>query len=325
MEANVVENLKSKEEKERKSFKAKSKSTWEKFKSQKQLQIMAILGAVWMFIFCYVPMYGIIIAFKDFNIVRPISEAPWVGLKHFIDFLSDDRLSLVLQNTIGISLLKLLICFPLPIIFALLLNELTSTKFKRFVQTVSYLPHFLSWVILGGIMVTWLSDVGIVNNILMGLGIIKEPISYMAEPTYFWGIAVGSDLWKEMGWSAIIYLAAISGVDPELYEVARIDGASRFSRMWNITLPCIKGTIAVLFILAVAGLLNTNFDQVLVLGNAANREASEVLDMYVYNKGIGGARYSYATAIGLVKSVISFVLLWGANKFSKIMTGQGIY
>lgn len=321
----AVDKLTSKDKKQDSSFKIKSKTTWQKFKSQKQLQIMAILGAVWMFIFCYVPMYGIIIAFKDFNIVKPIFEAPWVGLKHFIDFLSDDRLGLVLRNTIGISLLKLLICFPLPILFALLLNELTTPRFKKFVQTVSYLPHFLSWVILGGIMVTWLSDVGVINNLLMGLGIIKEPISYLAEPTYFWGIAVSSDLWKEMGWSAIIYLAAIAGVDPELYEVARIDGAGRFRRMWSITLPAIKGTITVLFVLAVAGLLNTNFDQIMVLGNSVNREASEVLDIYVYNKGIGGARYSYATAIGLVKSVISFILLWGANKFSKVMTGQGIY
>lgn len=304
---------------------SKRQRAWEKFKSQKQLQVMAILGAIWMFIFCYIPMYGIVIAFKDFNIIKPISESPWVGFKHFIDFLSDERLGLVLQNTIGISLLKLLICFPLPILFALLLNEIGSTKYKKFIQTVSYLPHFLSWVILGGIMITWLSDTGIVNNILMTFGLIKEPISFMAEPSYFWGIAVTSDLWKELGWSAIIYLAAIAGVDPELYEVARIDGAGRFRRMWEITLPCIKGTIAVLFILAVAGLLNTNFDQVLVLGNVANREASEVLDMYVYNKGITGARYSYATAVGLVKSVISFVLLWMANTFSKKMTGSGIY
>lgn len=325
MEAKISNKLNPTKKEKTESFKVKHKSTWEKFKSQKQLQIMAILGAIWMFVFCYIPMYGIIIAFKDFNIVKPISEAPWVGLKHFIDFFSDDRLAMVLQNTVAISILKLLICFPLPILFALLLNEITAPKFKKFVQTVSYLPHFLSWVILGGIMITWLSDVGIINNILMGLGIIKEPISYLAEPTYFWGIAVGSDLWKEMGWSAIIYLAAIAGVDPELYEVARIDGAGRWRRMLNITLPAIKGTIAVLFILAVAGLLNSNFDQVMVLGNSANREASEVLDMYVYNKGIGGARYSYATAVGLVKSVISFILLWGANKFSKVMTGQGIY
>lgn len=311
--------------KENNVVKSKRRRTWEKFKSQKQLQLMAILGAIWMFIFCYIPMYGLVIAFKDFNIIKPISESPWVGFKHFIEFLSDERLGLVLQNTIGISLLKLLICFPLPIIFALLLNEIQSTRYKKFIQTVSYLPHFLSWVILGGIMINWLSDTGIINNILMTLGFISEPISYMAEPKYFWGIAVTSDLWKELGWSAIIYLAAMAGVDPELYEVSRIDGAGRFRRMWNITLPCIKGTIAVLFILAVAGLLNTNFDQVMVLGNAANREASEVLDMYVYNKGITGARYSYATAVGLVKSIISFALLWMANAFSKKMTGNGIY
>lgn len=181
-----------------------------KLLSQKYLQVMALLGVAWMIIFNYIPMYGIIIAFKQYVITRPISEAPWVGLEHFKAFFEDEDLPRVIWNTLGISLIKLIVGFPLPILFALFLNELRSIRLKKAVQTISYLPHFLSWVILGGILATWLSDVGVINHILMALHIIDEPISYLAEPKYFWGIVVASDLWKELGWSAIIYLAAIS-------------------------------------------------------------------------------------------------------------------
>jgi putative aldouronate transport system permease protein len=206
-----------------------------KFSAQKELQIMALLGVAWMIIFNYIPMYGVLIAFKKYNILKSIAAAPWVGFEYFRQFFSDDSFWIVMKNTLGISFLKLIIGFPLPIIFALLLNELTSLRFKKWVQTISYLPHFLSWVILGGIMTTWLSDVGIVNDLLLKLSIIKEPITYLGEPRYFWGIAIISDIWKELGWSAIIYLAAIAGVDPAMYEAATIDGAGRFRKMISIT------------------------------------------------------------------------------------------
>jgi putative aldouronate transport system permease protein len=303
----------------------KRKRIIKKLLAQKELQVMALLGVIWMIIFNYIPMYGITIAFKKFNIIKPISAAPWVGLQYFKEFFADESFWLVFKNTIGLSFFKLIITFPLPIIFALLLNELTSIKFKKFVQTVSYLPHFLSWVILGGIMMTWLSDIGIINDILLKLNLIKEPITYLAEPKYFWGIAIISDIWKELGWSAIIYLAAIAGVDPEMYEAATIDGAGRFRKMLNITLPCIKGTIAILFILAVSGLLNSNFDQIMVLGNQLNASSSDVIDVYVYRMGIRSGRYSYATAVGLFKSVIAFILLFSANKVSKKLNGTSLY
>jgi putative aldouronate transport system permease protein len=305
--------------------KEKRKRLLKKVMSQKQLQIMALLGVIWMIIFNYIPMYGITIAFRKFNIVKPISEAPWIGLQYFKEFFADENFWIVMKNTVGLSVLKLIISFPLPIIFALLLNELTSIKFKKIVQTISYLPHFLSWVILGGIMMTWLSDVGIINDVLMKLNLIKEPITYLAEPKYFWSIAIISDIWKELGWSAIIYLAAIAGVDQEMYEAATIDGAGRFRKMINITLPCIKGTIAILFILAVSGLLNSNFDQIMVLGNQLNASSSDVIDVFVYRMGIRSGRYSYATAVGLFKSVIAFILLFTANKVTKKLNGSSLF
>lgn len=292
---------------------------------QRHVQVMALLGVAWMFIFNYIPMYGIIIAFKEYDIIRSISEAPWVGLMHFREFLEDENLVNVVRNTLGISLLKLLIGFPLPIIFALFLNELRSVKFKRAVQTISYLPHFLSWVVLGGILATWLADVGIINNLLLALNLIDEPISYLAEPQYFWGIIISSDIWKELGWSAIIYLAAISSVSPEMYEAATIDGAGRFQKMWYITLPSIKPTISILFILAVSGVLNSNFDQILVLRNSLNDSASNVVDYYVYQTGLLSGRYSYSTAVGLIKSVIALILLLIANQVSKKINNTSLF
>ncbi|OPA75810.1 protein lplB [Paenibacillus selenitireducens] len=296
-----------------------------KFYGQRYLQVMALLGVAWMVIFNYIPMYGIIIAFKDFDIISSISQAPWVGLEHFKAFLEDENLPYVIKNTLGMSLLRLIIGFPLPIIFALFLNEVKSVIFKKSIQTISYLPHFLSWVILGGIMATWLADVGVINKILMGLNLIQEPITYLAEPKYFWTIIVASDIWKELGWSAIIYLAAISSVSPEYYEAATIDGAGRFQKIWNITLPSIKGTISILFILAISGILNSNFDQILVLRNSLNETSSNVIDFYVYQTGLLSARYSYATAVGLIKSVIALILLLGANYVTKKLNNTSLF
>jgi len=296
-----------------------------RLKQQKLLQVMALLGIAWLIIFHYVPMYGIIIAFKDFDIIYSIGESPWAGWEHFKAFFEDESLGYVIKNTFGMSILKLVIGFPLPILFALFLNELRSVRFKKAVQTVSYLPHFLSWVILGGILTTWLADVGIVNKLLLALGFINEPISYLAEPGYFWGIVVSSNIWKELGWSAIIYLAAITGVSPELYEAATIDGAGRFQKMFYITMPMIKGTVTILFILAVSGMLNSNFDQIFILKNQLNESASNVIDTYVYQVGISQGRYSYATAVGLVKSVIAFILLIGANTITKKINNTSLF
>jgi putative aldouronate transport system permease protein len=292
---------------------------------QRYLWLMILPAIVFMVVFNYAPMYGIIIAFKKFNIVKPIMDAPWVGFKYFIEFFEDERFWLVMQNTIGISLLKLAIGFPLPIIFAVMINEVRQRKLQGIIQTLTYLPHFLSWVVLGGIMINWLADVGLVNQILMATGLVKEPVFWLAQPGSFWGLVVGSDLWKELGWSAIIYLAAMAGIDPQLYEAATMDGAGRFARIWHITLPSIAPTVAILFILAVSGVLNSNFDQIFVLKNPLNADSSDVIDIYVYRMGLQSGRFSFATAIGLFKSIIALALLLGANGITKKIRGSALF
>ncbi|WNS41802.1 ABC transporter permease subunit [Paenibacillus sp. MMS20-IR301] len=298
---------------------------WKKLVAQRHLQTMALLGVAWMIIFNYIPIYGLIISFKEYNIVKSIGEAPWVGLKHFRALFEDEDMPNVIKNTLGISLIKLLIGFPLPIIFALFLNEVRSFRYKKAIQTISYLPHFLSWVVLGGILATWLADVGIVNNILLALHLIDKPITYLAEPSYFWTIIITSDIWKELGWSAIIYLAAIAGVSPEMYEAATIDGAGRFQKMRFVTLPAISGTISILFILAVSGVLNSNFDQILVLKNSLNESASSVIDIYIYQTGIVSNRFSYSSAVTLVKAVIALFLLLIANQVTKKINDTSLF
>lgn len=315
--------------------KSLTKNTFlQRFKNERDLQIMAILGVVWMIIFCYIPMYGLLIAFKkNFSITQSLFsieflKSPWAsqfGFHHFIAFVKDSEFVNIMTNTLGISLIKLAICFPMPIAFAILLNELKNQKFKKSVQTISYLPHFLSWVVLGGILTTWLSQDGFFNELLLKIGLIDKGKTYLAYPQYFWSIIVISDLWKELGWNAIIYLAAITGIDPQLYEAAKIDGAGKWSLIKNITLPSIAGTIAILFILNVGGLLNTNFDQVFVLYNPLNAPRSNVVDMYVYNVAMRSMRFSYASAIGLFKSIISIILLFIANHVTKKISDISLF
>lgn len=310
------------------------KSFWVRLREEKYLQVMALLGIAWMLIFNYIPMYGILIAFKkNFFVTTPLFSkkffsTPWAadcGFQHFIAFFKDEEFVNVMVNTLGISILKLIFNFTLPIIFALLLNEVKNMRFKKVIQTITYMPHFLSWVVLGGILTTWLGDGGLFNELLIKFGIIDKSISFLAYPKYFWAITVISDLWKELGWSAIIYLAAISGIDQEMYEAAKVDGASRWKQIWTITLPSIAPTITIMFILAVGGLLNTNFDQILVLNNPLNAPRSNVLDIYVYQTAMRGMRYSYASAIGLFKSVIAFILLFITNKITTKLNDTALF
>jgi putative aldouronate transport system permease protein len=312
----------------------KKKSFLVRLQEEKYLQIMALAGLLWMLIFNYAPMYGILVGFKrNYRITQALFsqdflKSAWAemkGFQHFITFFRDPEFVDIMMNTLGLSLLRLIFGFPAPIIFALLLNEIRIRRLKRVVQTISYLPHFLSWVVLGGILTTWLSETGFFNQILMSMGLLKEGITYLAYPQYFWHIIVISQIWKELGWGAIIYLAAITGIDQELYEAAQIDGAGRLRRMWSITLPCIKGTVTVLFILAVGGLLNSNFDQIFVLWNPLNAPRSTVLDIYVYTVAMRGMRFSYATAIGLFKSVFAFILLFIANNVTKKINDVSLF
>lgn len=301
------------------------KKNMQRWWNQRYLQLMVLPGIIWMLVFNYIPMGGIVIAFKKFKITKSISEAPWVGFKYFIEFFEDSNFSDIIVNTLGISLLKLLIGFPLPIIFALLLNEIRGTRFKKLSQTISYLPHFLSWVVLGGILVSWLAKDGVINDFLMAINIIKEPISFLGGPNYFWGLALISDSWKELGWSAIIYLAAITGVDQQIYEAATVDGANKLQKILYVTIPSITGTIAIMLILQVSGLLNSNFDQIMILKNQINISRSQVIDTYVYQVGMTMGKYSYATAVGLFKSVIALMLLLIANTSSKKLMGRSLY
>ncbi len=310
------------------------KSFWARLHEEKYLQVMALLGIVWMLVFNYIPMYGILIAFKkNFYITTPLFSkkfftTPWApngGFQHFINFFKDEEFFNVMANTLGISILKLIFNFTLPIVFALLLNEVRNMKFKKAVQTITYMPHFLSWVVLGGILTTWLGEGGLFNELLIKMGILKEGVAFLAYPKYFWAITVLSDLWKELGWSAIIYLAAISGIDQEMYEAAKVDGASRWKQIWTITLPSIAPTVTIMFILAVGGLFNTNFDQILVLNNPLNAPRSNVLDIYVYQTAMRGMRYSYASAIGLFKSVVAFILLFIANQVTKKLNDTSLF
>ena len=306
-------------------MKTKIKNLVKDLKRQKYLQAMAIPGIIWLLVFCYLPLYFLVIAFKDYNIVKPLMDAPWVGFKHFLEFFKDDSFWLIMKNTVGIGLLSLIFGFPLPILFAILLNEIKNVRFKKIVQTISYLPHFLSWIILGGIMLTWLADSGIITKILVEVGVLDKPLALLAVKKYFWPILIISGIWKELGWSAIIYLAAITGIDPELYEAATIDGAGRFRKIINITLPSIKGTVAVLFVLAASSILNTNFDQIMVLRNTLNHDVSDVLNVYIYTTGIRSARYSYSTAVGLITSLVSLGLLVLANFTTKKLTDSSLF
>ncbi|WP_217592604.1 sugar ABC transporter permease [Cohnella sp. GbtcB17] len=279
---------------------------------------MVIPALIFIFIFSYVPMYGIVIAFKDYDIFQGLNASPWVGLDNFKEFLRAEEFRTVMRNTLAISFLKLVIGFPAPILLALMLNEVRIPIFKRIVQTISYLPHFLSWVIVSGFVLTMLSsDYGSLNIALEKLHLIDEPVNWLTIPNYFWGILIATGLWKGIGFGSIVYLAAISGVNPDLYEAADIDGAGRLRKIFSITLPCILPVVSIFLILAIGDLLSAGFEDILLLQNDIVRDVSDVLDTYVYRIGIKNSLFSYAAAVGLFKAVISVVLLTFANALAR--------
>lgn len=286
-----------------------------RFWRQWDLQLMVIPALLFILIFSYVPMYGVLMAFQDYNLFKGFTDSPWVGLKHFEMLFNAPEFRNVIRNTVVISLLKLLIGFPAPIILALMLNEVRSPAFKRTVQTISYLPHFLSWVIVSGFVMSLLStENGSINMLLQSLNLTREPINFLSLPEYFWSILVTTGVWKEIGFSSIVYLAAIAGVDPHMHEAAAMDGASKLRQMVSVTVPSIMPVIIVFLILAIGNLLSAGFEDILLLGsNPVLRDVGDVLDTYVYRIGIQNNRYSYATAAGLFKSLIGVFLLVGAN------------
>ncbi|MED5016993.1 ABC transporter permease subunit [Paenibacillus chibensis] len=286
---------------------------------QWDIQLMVIPALILIFIFSYIPMYGVLMAFQDYSIFDGFWASPWVGFKHFSMFFHSPEFWTIIRNTLIIALLKFCVGFPAPIFLALMLNEVRHMAFKRVIQTVSYLPHFLSWVIVAGLAMSILStDNGSLNMLLQKLHIIKEPIGFLGESEYFWGILVSTNVWKEIGFGSIVYLAAIAGINPSLYEAAAMDGAGRIKQMFMITIPSMIPVIAIFMILAIGNLLSAGFEDILLLGsNPVLRDVSNVIDTYVYRMGLTNQRYSYATAVGLFKAVISVGLLTFANMFAR--------
>jgi len=302
--------------------KKEKKISWKLIKKQKFLIFMSLPFIIWIFIFKYLPLVGWLMAFQDYKPGKSLVDQTWVGLKHFEVLFKEPQFYQSLQNTLAMSILGLVFGTVSAIGFALLLNEIKNAKFKKSVQTISYLPHFISWVVAASIITSILAPSGVVNQILVGCHIIKEPISFLSNPDFFWGIVTSSDVWKEMGWNAIIYLAAITSIDPELYDAAKVDGASRVRQIINITLPSIKPTIIVLLIMSIGNLLNIGFEKQMLLGNPIVADKSLVIDKYALDYGIGMFRYSFGTAIGIFKSIISIILILAANKLAK-KSGEG--
>jgi len=288
-----------------------------RFKRQLPLQLMVLPGIIFLIIFAYMPIYGLSVAFMRYRTFDTFQTAPWVGFENFRIAFTDRFFWDSVVNTLGISALKLLICFPVPIVLAVLISELPGGRFKKTVQTVSYLPHFLSWVVLGGMLINWLSTTGIVSNILLALGLIGKPTNFLVQPDKYWMIAVVDSLWKEAGWNTILYLAVITGIDPSMYEAARIDGAGKLQQILSITLPQMRRIMALTFTLSVGSLLGSNLDQTLVLMNSINRPKAEVINSYVFNIGIAQGDFSYATAVGLAISIVSLILVLTTNAVTK--------
>lgn len=289
-----------------------------------ELYLLFIPVALWYLMFSYAPMGGVVIAFKKFSVIKGISASPWVGLANFRQLFQAPMFWRALKNTLIIACQNLVFGFPMPILFALLVNEIRNLRFKKFVQTVSYLPHFISWSVAGGLVYMLLSNnTGAINNLIVFFG--GESKNYIGLSSYFRRIVVISSIWKSLGWSAIVYLAAITGVDEQLYEAAYIDGANRFQRIWHITLPGIRTTISVMLILQVGNLLSVNFDQIYILINDSVMDVGETLDYYIYRVGLYSAsNFSQATAVGLIKSLVGFVMVLGTNLITKRMTdGEG--
>lgn len=297
---------------------------------QRYLYAMLIPGLIWAILFSYGPMAGLYMAFVDY---KPALGSFWtsffhsrfVGLQWFRLFLKGDDFGMVMRNTLVSSALTIVIGFAAPILIAVSLNEVKSKSLKRIVQTVSYMPYFISWVIAANVFVTLLSADGALNELLRALGLVKESVPFLQEGKYFWGIVAGANTWKEMGYSSIIYLAAIASVNPDLFEAAKVDGANRFKQIVHITMPMLKPTIVILLILAVGNLLNTGFDQYYLLGNSLNRDYSDVLDTYSFRYGIQNGMFSYASAIGLFKSAVAFVLVLAVNTVARRMNGNSLF
>ncbi|GMQ58753.1 polygalacturonan/rhamnogalacturonan ABC transporter permease [Vallitalea sediminicola] len=306
--------------------KTKNKTPSSKMKylrKNKWLYILLIPGLLYFILFRYLPMLGLVIAFKDYDIFKGILDSAWVGLENFRTVFGSTDFKQVFSNTIVISLLKILIGFPVPIILALMLNEMRNVRFSRISQTVLYLPHFLSWVVIGGIMLNIFSPTyGIIGEIYRLFG--HDPVNLLASKEHFRGILILSDIWKESGWGTIVYLAALTQIDPNLYEAASIDGASKWKQTLHITLPAISGIIVMLLILRIGKVMNAGFQQIMVLQTPLVQNISDIFDTYVYRTGLKRGQYSIAATVDMFKSVIALVLVVGTDKLSKKIGEEGL-
>ena len=293
------------------------KRFWKEVGRQKVLLIWAAVFVVYGFVFCYLPLAGWIMAFQNYKPKDGLFGSQFVGLAKFQQLFSDDTFLGVIRNTLAMGVLNLVTTFIMAILFAILLNEVRTVWWKKTIQTISYLPHFLSWIIVTGILHDALSSTGIVNELLVNLGIFETELNFFAYPKYFWGIVAFANVWKETGWNAIIYLAAITSIDPSLYEAASIDGAGRFAKIWNITLPGIRSTIMILLLMNVGNVLNAGFEVQYLLGNGLVQNVSQTIDIYVLKWGISQGDYAIGTAAGIFKSVVSIALIVAANMFAK--------
>jgi putative aldouronate transport system permease protein len=286
------------------------------FRNEWQLYVMLAPTIIWLLVFLYKPMYGLQIAFKDYSIFRGIAASPWIGFEHFDTLFNNDQFLRALKNTVIISMYGLMFGFPVPIILAVMFNEVLHQTFKKTAQTIVYLPHFISSVIIAGIVITAFSpSAGIVNTLLSWLGL--DPIYFLTKPEWFRPIFVGTGIWQEAGFQSIVYLAAIAGVSPTLYESAVVDGASRWQMIWKITIPSIMPTIIIMLIIRIGNMLEVSFEMIILLYQPATYETADVVNTFIYRQGLQGGQYDFAAAAGLFNAVVAFVLVMTANTISK--------
>jgi len=296
---------------------------WRSLVRNRWLYLMLLPGVLYFVVFRYFPMWGVLIAFQDYRVNLGILGSEWVGMKHFVRFFHMPDFWLLFRNTFILAVYNLVFFFPLPIMLALLLNEVRQQAFKRTIQTIIYVPHFVSWVVVVGIAYLFLTtEGGILNELIAAMG--YEKIPFLLSSEWFRTLVTAEVIWKESGWGTILFLAALAGIDPQLYEAARMDGANRWKQLWHVTLPGIRSTIIVLFILRLGTFLDSGFEQIFLMLNALNRDVGEVFDTYVYTAGIVQGQFSYSTAVGLFKSVVCFMLVVAANKLAKLLGEEGI-
>ncbi|MDR1263235.1 MAG: ABC transporter permease subunit [Oscillospiraceae bacterium] len=301
----------------------RKRSVLRQMTKHRQVYVILLPVLLYYLIFNYGPMFGNVIAFQRYSITRGMLKSPFVGFKHFASFLQNYTFWRLLRNTVMINLYGLIFGFPASIILALLLNELRGTKFKRTVQTLTYMPYFISTVVVSGLMLDFLSTRGMINEIVKMFG--GQPIQFLVRPELFWGVYTASEVWQGVGWGSIIYLSALAGIDQELYEAAAIDGSNRAGRLWHVTLPGILGTIMIMLILRIGQMLSLGYEKILLIYSTTVYSTADVISTYVYRKGLLEQDFSYSTAVGLFNSVVNFILLLSANKLSRSATGSGLW